>query len=460
MLESFYKNTKINAVDSSFDEVEKIVLENDLNQEANRSKLMEISGNEETLIFIFDQEGNIIQNFGQGESNIRLKDKLSFEKIKNLAPTNKKFYITFKANVHPIPGQIDHDITIVDNVKDFKKVAKDNSILCAKFITYNGMANCLLLLESRLTPVVPAVRTLESQLLYITIIVMVLTILIALLISSIISKPLKQMTEVAGELAQGKRDIEFKGQGFYEIEELDKTLNYAVQELNKTDTLQKELLANITHDLKTPLTLIMGYAEMMKDIPEENTPENFELIVNEVNRLNELVNDLIPLTKLQAGTEVFNIEDYNLTADLKSIVERQNKLIENQGFNIEFNYDSEVIIAADPVKIEQVIYNFITNAINYSGESRKIEINQVINDDKVRISVKDYGVGISEEDLQYVWNRYYRVDKGHKRSVKGSGLGLAISLEILQYHKFEYGAESKLGEYSIFYFEAPIKNRK
>ena len=109
--------------------------------------------------------------------------------------------------------------------------------------------------------------------------------------------------------------------------------------------------------------------------------------------------------------------------------------------------------------MEQVIYNFISNAVNYSGTSKKIEVTQEIIDGEVKVSVKDYGIGIKSEDLEYVWDRYYRVDKGLQRSTQGTGLGLSIIKGILDYHEFKYGVESTVGEGSTFYFSAKLNKK-
>lgn len=458
MLETFYRNAKLSALDSLFDEAETIILNNDMNNNETKDNLMNMSRTEEATIVLYSSSDEVYFETGFSESS-RENDEKLINKIKELAPKNKKFYVTKVPNIPNRPG-MKNEIVILDNLKEFKKISTEQSIICGKFITYNGETNCLLFTESRLTPVTPAVNALKNQLLYISVIVLILAIIVAFLISLDISTPIKRMTDSAKKLALGDRDIMFMGHGFSEIVELNKALNYAVVELNKSDTLQKELLANISHDLKTPLTLISGYAEMMMDIPEENNKENLQLIIDEVSRLTELVNDLVPLARMQAGTEVFNIEDYDLTNSIKNIVDRQNKLLSSDGYHITFDYQEDVCIEADVHKMEQVIYNFISNAVNYSIDNKNIEVSQIVNDNKVKIMVKDHGIGIKEEDKEIIWNRYYRVDRTHKRSKTGSGLGLSIAKGILDYHKFGYGVDSKLGEYSIFYFEAPVKEKK
>ena len=192
---------------------------------------------------------------------------------------------------------------------------------------------------------------------------------------------------------------------------------------------------------------------MMKDIPEENTKENLDLIVQECNRLNLLVNDLLELSRLQSKTISFDNKRFNITKLINDIVDRQ-KLLSD--FDIEFNYENECYIISDEKRISQVIYNFITNAINYSKDCKKIIVKQNIDFDKVTISVRDFGIGISKEDLELIWNRYYRVDKTHQRSIIGTGLGLSIVKEILDHYGYSYDVESIEGKGSIFSFEIPI----
>ena len=192
---------------------------------------------------------------------------------------------------------------------------------------------------------------------------------------------------------------------------------------------------------------------MMKDIPEENTKENLDLIVQECNRLNLLVNDLLELSRLQSKTISFDNKRFNITKLINDIVERQ-KLLSD--FDIEFNYESDCYVISDEKRISQVIYNFITNAINYSKDCKKIIVKLNKDSNKVTISVQDFGIGISKEELELIWNRYYRVDKTHQRSIIGTGLGLSIVKEILDHYGYSYNVESIEGKGSIFSFEIPI----
>lgn len=323
-------------------------------------------------------------------------------------------------------------------------------------IIENGTEDIVVMVNSQLTPVDATVDTLRIQFIWISVILILLSLLIAFLLSRKISSSIIRVNHSARELAKGDYSVEFSGKDYREIAELSETLNFAARELEKTEGFRKELLANVSHDLRTPLTMIIAYAEVMRDLPGENTPENIQVVIDESRRLTNLVNDMLDISKLQAGVLEKDTSIYNLTESIQSVFERYNKLKEQDGYIIEFQYDKEVMVEADEFKIFQVLYNLVNNAINYTGVDKRVLVRQIIKGDVVRIEVTDTGEGIAEEDLSYVWDRYYKVDKTHKRAVMGTGLGLSIVKNILILHEAAYGVESKLGEGSTFWFEVPI----
>ncbi len=312
----------------------------------------------------------------------------------------------------------------------------------------------LTILSARLTPVNAIVQMIRQELIFVSIIMIILALVLAMVISRLISKPLSQMNESAKELAKGNYDVEFHDQSSLEISELGSTLNYTARQLKKTEQLQHELIANVSHDLRTPLTMIQAYAEMMRDIPGENTPENVQVIIDEAGHLTGMVNDLLDISKLQAGVTQLNKTHFNLTANLEAAVQRIGRMASANEFTIELicDQDQEVFVDADEFKIYQVVYNLINNALNYSGDSRHIIVRQECTSDTVKVSVQDFGPGIAKENLPLVWERYYKVDKEHRRSSNGSGLGLAIVRKILELHHAQYGVESALGQGSTFWF--------
>ena len=323
-----------------------------------------------------------------------------------------------------------------------------------------GDIEYLVIVESEITPVTSVVETLRYQLIIMTVVIVLLSVVMAIIVAKVISKPISDATEKAKQLADQNYDLTFSGGKYREITELNDTLSYAAQELKKVDDLQKELIANISHDLRTPLTMITGYAEIMRDLPGEATPENVQIIIDEATRLNDLVSDLLDISRLRSGTADIRMEVFSLTECIKNIFSRYQKLVENDGLNIVFEHDGEVFVRGDELRMTQVLYNLINNAVNYIGEDKTVIVRQTVADDKVKIEVIDHGDGIPQEKLDFIWDRYYRVDKEHQRAVIGSGLGLSIVKNILLLHDADFGVASKLGSGSDFYFSLPIVDVK
>lgn len=329
------------------------------------------------------------------------------------------------------------------------------SVVYVKEINLSDNDINYLMVSSMITPVDATVYTLRIQFVYISIIFVALAIVIALIISQLVSKPIVRINRSAKHLAEGDFDIHFEGTGYMEVQELSHTLNYAAEELGRSEQLQKDLLANVSHDLRTPLTMITAYAEVMRDIPGENNPENVQVIIDEATRLTTLVNDMLDLSKLQSGVSELKRVYFDFTTNILAVLKRFSKLTEQAGYSIRFEYRDNVKVFADEYKIYQVIYNLINNAINYAGEDKEVIVRQIVHGDIIRLEVEDHGKGIAESELEYIWDRYYKVDKTHRRAIQGSGLGLSIVRNIFILHDYKYGVRSTVGKGSIFWFELP-----
>ena len=346
-----------------------------------------------------------------------------------------------------------------DDQPDFRQPALERRMIenlaFAKVVAADK-GEYLVIVESEITPVASVVDTLRYQLLMVTAVIVLLSVVMAVIVAKAISKPISDATEKAKELAEQNYDLTFEGGKYREIAELNSTLSYAASELKKVDDLQKELIANISHDLRTPLTMITGYAEIMRDLPGEATPENVQIIIDEANRLNDLVTDLLDISRLRSGTAKLNLTTFSLTRCITNIFSRYQKLVESDGLNIVFEHDGEVFVKGDELRMTQVLYNLVNNAVNYIGEDKTVIVRQTVADGMVRIDVIDHGEGIPQEKLDYIWDRYYRVDKEHQRAVIGTGLGLSIVKNILLAHDADFGVASKVGSGSDFYFSLPV----
>ena len=328
-------------------------------------------------------------------------------------------------------------------------------LACATIVEEND-SEYFVVVESEITPVTSTVETLKIQLLIITAIIIIISIFIAVITARYIAKPIQDTNKKAKQLANQNYDLTFTGGVYKELWELTDTLTYTAHELQKVDSLRKELIANVSHDLRTPLTMITGYSEVMRDLPNENTPENAQIIIDEANRLSELVNDLLDISKLESGAIAMQNCVFNLTDCIKAIFTRYTKLVKQNGYRIVFEHNDDVYIFADPLRISQVMYNLLNNAINYCGEDKTVVVRQSVRDGYVCIEVIDHGNGIEESQLEYIWDRYYKIDKEHKQAVIGTGLGLSIVKNILLLYNARFGVNTKLGFGSDFWWMLPV----
>lgn len=333
--------------------------------------------------------------------------------------------------------------------------AKESLVHCLKASTADGNT-AYIIVKAELTPVDSTVNAMQNQLFGLSVLFIFISVFMGIFIAKKLSAPIIGINQSAKKLANGDYSPTFSGNGFKETQELSDTLNYTAEELSKVDTLRKELLANVSHDLRTPLTTITGYAEIMRDIPGENTPENVQVIIDEAEHLCRLVNDILSISKVESGMDTANKTYYDLTENIKGIVSRYSKMKAAEGYAIHFLFNENVTVHADELKISQVIYNLINNAIAYSGEDKTVKIIQYKSESAVRIEVHDTGCGISPQNIKNIWERYYNENKAHKRAGIGTGLGLSIVKGVIELHNGKYGVISKENEGSVFWFELEI----
>lgn len=315
-----------------------------------------------------------------------------------------------------------------------------------------------LIIEASIEPLASTTKIIREQLIYISIILFELAFIVTIIISRRLSKPIADITETAKDFGAGDYDVSFNAKGYAEVEELSNVLENAKDEIKKVTDLRKELIANVSHDLRTPLTMVKAYAEMIRDLSGDNPvkrEEHLKVIIDESDRLSNLVNDLLAISRIESGNMELNKQNFSIVEKLNDCMTRYKLLIEQEGYDIQYIPDEDREVYADMEKIDQVIYNFINNAINYSGEEKIIRVVQKNMHDCVRIEVVDNGQGISKELLPKVFDRYYRGEK-YKRDVVGTGLGLSICKEILKKHDFAFGVQSTEGVGSTFWFEIPI----
>lgn len=431
LLESFYRSIKTQEIQSTADSIVAQMQEKDMTAMQVESVLAQAADETQMSILLSDNSGQwaVLQK----SSPTSFLERLTWIDLAQIYMETASVGGSYLFSTNKGEGQ------------------PENMVYVRNFVDKAGDKR-MLILNTGITPVDSTVDTLKIQLWYLTAVMIVLALLLALLIARRISAPIRQINESAKSLATGAYAFEVEDRGFREIAELSSTLRYAAGELSKVDQLRRDLIANVSHDLRTPLTMIAGYSEVMRDIPGENTPENVQIIIDETHRLTTLVNDMLDLSKLQAGAIPLERSVFNLTESIREIMARYDKMAD---FSFQFEAGEEVYVNADEVKISQVVYNLVNNAVNYTGADKTVRVRQKVKEDLVRVEVIDSGEGIEPDKLRDIWERYYKIDKSHKRAQVGSGLGLSIVKSILDLHGGRYGVQSELGKGSVFWFELP-----
>ena len=373
---------------------------------------------------------------------------------------------TYNANMNGCPLSSSNTqarelmLQFIDSESSFKSYQFVNDAKHVSALMYGLKTNSnYMFIYSNLEDISEFTLIIKRQLMYVCILGIFIAVIISIFLSSKITDPITEITKKARKLGSGNSDVEFKESGIKEIDELAETLSQAQKEMAKTDELRRDLMAHVSHDLKTPLTMIKAYAEMIRDISykdKDKMNEHLGIIVDETDRLTVLVNDILDLSKMQFNADVLKLEKFDLVSEINSIVKKYQIIKETEKYTINVEEPETAMIKADKKKINQVIYNLVNNAINYTGDDKKVTIRVTKHKKYYLVEIIDTGKGIKEEEIPYIWDKYYKNDKNHKRNVVSTGLGLSIVKQILELHNYEYGVKSVLKKGTTFYFKIKI----
>ena len=326
------------------------------------------------------------------------------------------------------------------------------NIMYVEAISHNG-TTLYLVLDATVAPIGTVKKASASFLITLSAILVVVAVFLANLTAKLIASPIGEISREAKKLSKGSYTA--VDSHSIELDELNQALLTASIELEKVEHQRQELIANLSHDLRTPLSLISGYAEMMRDLPSEVTEENLTTIVEEAKRLTSLVNDMLDISLLENGKRTPAPTVFSLTEMLKTTIRQYRELTAKDGYTFSFDPADSVVVTADEAMISQVFSNLLNNAMTYTGSDKSVTIEQIVENGAVRIEVSDTGDGIEPDKLPLIWERYYKIDDAHKRAAKGTGLGLSIVRSVISAHGGRYGVRSTVGKGSTFWFELP-----
>jgi signal transduction histidine kinase len=277
---------------------------------------------------------------------------------------------------------------------------------------------------------------------------------ILVLTSGIVSR-VKKLNNLTQDIAKGKFDNKVTIKSHDEIGQLAEAFNKMADDLKIADASKRDFVSNAAHELRSPMTSINGFVEGMLDgtIPKEKHKMYLEIVSSEVKRLTKLVKTMLDLSRIESGRDKITVSKIDINELIRHVVIRLSGKIEEKGIQPEIEIsDDQLFVMADGDKIEQVLQNLIDNAIKFTDKDKTIVIATEVTGDKVKIIVRDEGAGISEEDLKFIWDRFYTVDKVRSANKSGTGLGLSIVKSIIEQHNETITVTSKVNVGTEFVF--------
>lgn len=295
-------------------------------------------------------------------------------------------------------------------------------------------------------------------LIYMAIIGFIITVILTFIIAKMITNPILELADISNKMGKLDFTAKYAGNRSDEIQTLGQNMNYMSDRLEKAiyelqeanellkedikrkeaiDEMRKDFIANVSHELKTPIALIQGYAEGLNEglcEDEESRKYYTEVILDESEKMNKMVKQLLTLSSLESGNSILHKENFNLTSLIESVLGSISILIGEKNVNIEFDSDKEIFLNADEFKIEEVVTNYISNSIHHVRDSGEIKINVSDDGENITFSVYNTGNPIPEKDLNNIWEKFFKVDKAHSRAYGGSGIGLSIVKAIVEAH--------------------------
>ena len=405
----------------------------------------ELSRNNSILVFVTDTEGNILYSSDEYKKG---------HKIKNNEPGGIKAELV---------GERGHYRELPENYGDFLGELKssdssevelqtDGLYVYGRYISFYGCNDkAVLYIGTTLNAVGSTARIIRVQLLWVTLLSVIIGLALAWFMSRSFSRPVAQLNEKAHKLADKESGTSFREGFCSELDELNTTLDSTAEKLKRSQEFQNELLANVSHDLRTPLTMIKGYAEMIRDISREDEKqcaEDVAVIVEEADRLTALVNEILEYSELQMTDTELAMSDVDFSEVVASVADSFENLHTKEGYIFERNIAENIHIRGNASRLQRAVYNLLDNAVRHAGEDKWIGITLKAAVNSAVVEIADHGDGMAPEELERIWDKYYT---NRQRQGKGvSGLGLAIVKQTVTLHNGKCEAESEIGKGSIF----------
>lgn len=453
LLPGYYENRRENALLKTYEMLEQAAQEEYLSTDVFKIELEKISGRYNIMGAVQDMNGNMVGTFGNdmeilkgllwdriympihNSAILKTTDNYTVQKVTDLKTRTDYMEMTGWLS----GGQAFYMRTPLDNIKESVAVAN-------RLLMYVGLTGSLM------------------------------SSLIIWLVSKKITEPILKLTDISERMAQLDFEARYDGKGENEIALLGDNINILSKTLEETigelktannelkkdiekktqiDEMRKEFLSNVSHELKTPIALIMGYAEGLAEcVNEDAESRSFycDVIQDEAAKMNRMVKELMSLSQLESGSDVVNMERFDVVTLICNYVQTAQILTRQYGISVRMKQYDAIYVWGDEFKTEEVFANYFTNAVNHAKGDKLIDIRLTKQENKVRISVFNTGEQIPEESIPHLWEKFYKVDKARSREYGGSGVGLSIVKAIMESMHQAYGVENYENGVS-FWFE-------
>lgn len=449
-----YRQEKVESMENVYDQLNEASLSGALYDSRYDAKFEQISYNNNLDIVISTYDGSILLSSGKEKHN-------TIKRLQNAILSNKD---GAKSVVHTEMYDItlDQDEYVNDNFLILTGTLSDGNLVMIRYAMENMKV---------------ALGVVDRTLIIIGLLALVLAFLLTEIIARRLTQPIVELTNISKKMSELDFDVKYRTRdsrteidilgehmntmstslenALDELQEANKELKKDIEIKEKNEEMRKEFLSNVSHELKTPIALIQGYAEGlsegMADDPESRA-YYCEVIVDESQKMNKMVQQLLSLNELEYGVNSVEVTEFNISELIRSLVNASKILIENAGIKLSFEMGEDVIVNSDEYLVEVVFSNFLSNAIHYCKNENVIKVSQVEKDDTVLISVYNSGDTILEEDIERLWDKFYKIDKARTREYGGSGVGLSIVKAALETLNGKYGVYN-LDNGVTFWFE-------
>jgi signal transduction histidine kinase len=383
-------------------------------------------------------------------------------------------------------GEKENEVTVLEQETNYEIQRQTDRRLDSEYLVlYGTLSNGnLILMRSALESIRESVKIANQFLGYSALFAVILSGVAAVFISKRVTNPLLELTDISKRMAELDFEVKYhvRGRRKNEIDELGKHMNELsgalentiselksvnnrlqidIEKKDQIDQMRREFLANVSHELKTPLALIQGYAEGLAEcVNDDVESRNFycEVIMDETDKMNRMVKKLLTLNQLESGSETISVERFELTELIRGVLQSVEILMKQGGIRVTDFPKEPIYVWADEFLVEEVITNYLSNAIHYAAGSKEIRIFYEKKDGCVRVNVFNSGIGIPESDIDKIWTKFYKVDKARTREYGGSGIGLSIVKAVAEALHRECGVQNEVDGVT-FWFEIDTSNQ-